>query len=103
MNDEKKLADCSIRELAADVKIERETQYHGNTWCDWDNITFVDMALSKIERAWKCGTQVDPDNGILSNLMGLSESLKDGYNYLLELKRRLKERQNNDWGEHPMH
>lgn len=72
-----------LRDLAAAVKKEREKEYNGlNTWSDWDNRTFVDMVLSKLERAFQVGRQINPNTKV-------EECLRDGYNYLLELKRRL--------------
>jgi hypothetical protein len=72
-----------LKEMAAAVKIEREKEYNGlNTWSDWDNRTFVDMVLSKMERAYQSLHQPGGSKKV-------EECLRDGYNYLLELKRRL--------------
>ncbi len=88
MNDDiKKLSDTTLSELAAINKKEREAEHSGNTWNDWDDITFIDMVLSKMERAWRKVRRHDNEDTFPA-----AESLRDGYNYLLELKRRLKER-----------
>ena len=76
----------TLRKLAASIKIDREVEYSGNTWDDWEYVTFIDMVLSKMERAWRHARGGSPT-------VDVAESLRDGYNYLLELKSRLlKER-----------
>ena len=75
-----------LRVKAFLIKEEREKQYNGlNTWDDWSDITFVDMVLSKLERAYQSLMK----EGL--PYCDAVESLRDAYNYLLELKVRLRD------------